>query len=146
MIDDKFIEYFNNPENSFGEKDCYGNIRYMEPTFLEFADIIHGLGSGNSFNLYDFQYSKLPAFKTYLAYSHFVITSPVKKHENYLASLILPTHKTPPEDMTAEQLAARIIYWFWRRICPNVEIEMAQNGKMGKYLKLLKEKSLQTDK
>ena len=142
MIDDKFIDYFNNPNNSFESK-------YSNPIFREFYDVIRGMIEGNSWRLFGSREGSLPDFKIFLVSKHFLITCPKDKGEfrtSYINTLNNTAYNKSPKNMTAEELSAIIVDWFRVRMGSSCEIEMAQNGKMGKYLKLLKEKSLQTDK
>ncbi len=141
MLQDKFIQFFTDTSKSFGFRDENGSAVYADPLFNEFEIVIRGFFAGQRYYLFKKErYTRMPTFYEYLVYKNFVITCPEKEEPQYISKLIRNSHGKAPQDMTADELASRIIYSFMVRFGSDFRLEMAQRGDIGYYLQLMKSK------
>lgn len=131
LIEDKYVEYFNDSTNIFGIKGNYGESDWCEPMFEEYERIVYALSHGNSFYWIGSNYTRLPAFKEYLSYHHYIVTCPEKNEKGYIQRLIRTTHHKPKTELTADERAARLMYRFQPRLGLCTKIEQAKDGISG---------------
>lgn len=148
LIQDKFVDFFKNHNTevlaSANGKDA------AHPLFEEFRGIVLGMTMACSLGDQNRKQISESLAKTSpheaVGYDHFLDTCPngERRFADIWNSMQDP-YETDVESLSAEQIAVLILYPFWSRMGGNFEEEFAKDGRLGRYLCLLKKKILKQD-
>lgn len=144
FLQDKFLNYFTDPNTIF-EIEEIGRTR-LAPVFQEFAELVEGVTWGSSFGskIFDRADSAMGNSPVVLmAYHHFMQTCPVdQQHITTVWNTMHDHYQLDPKKLCAEQIAVLIMYPFWSRMDGSFEVAFAKDGRLGKYLQILHEKTV----
>lgn len=145
LVQDKFVSCFSDESyylSTSGEKyEMFKNV------WKEFAEIVQGMTWGCAFStsqkreeLAERCIQMSPTIG--MAFYHYLYTCPADPaYFSKLWHSIDDHHPIISEELRAVQLVVLIFYHFWHRMGINDEEEFVRSGKLGHYLKLLKEKT-----
>jgi len=145
LIQDKFVDFFK-PHNMEVFRTTNGK-GIFHPVFEEFRGIVLGMTSACSVGDWNRKEigESLARSNPHEAvgYNHFLDTCPGGQGRfAEVWQTIQDPYETDVESLSAEQVAVLILYPFWSRIGGNFEIEFAQDGRLGMYLRTLKKQIL----
>lgn len=141
LVEDEFVEFFTDPNMQLYVS---ANKQIPHHLFNEFREIVHGMTVACSFGesgrtLLGKAADHNPVMVR--AFNHYLETCP--DGQNRFANIwrtMEDHYEADPESLSAEQIAVLILYPFWSRMGGSFEEEFAQNGRLGKYLLVLRKK------